>query len=238
MTSKTKEVALFGNKEAQLPAYAAAAGGALGNEELGTDDLAIPRLSLLQGLSPQVTNGNIDGAKPGLFHLSVTDDLFESAYVMNLAFAKNYTVFTKRSEGGGFHGGFDTEAEAREHIATLPGDGSKYEVTETHIHTLLILDGEGKPTGAARMFMQSTKIAPSKQWNSQIRLLNPDAPRFASVWELTAVKQTNARGTFYNIGAEFAGWASEELFEEAKRTYYRVTGRTEPEAASAEEAAA
>lgn len=230
--SKSQEVALFGGKSDEMPAHLQT-DQVLGNEELTADDLAIPRLSLLQGLSPQCDE--VEGAKPGLFHVSVTDELFEEMYAINLLYRKYYTVFVKRDQGGGFLGSFDTQGEARERVDTAEGSPDNYEITETAEHTLLLLDLEGKPIRVARTFMQKSKLAVSRQWNSQIRLKAPNADRFATVWHLTARKQSNKRGTFYNFDIDFAGWAPEELYNEARRTYYQVTGNVEPSKGQAAE---
>lgn len=56
---------------------APSADDAVGRENIDAEDLILPSLKLLQGMSPEVTQGNIDGAKGGRFYSSLTDEVFD-----------------------------------------------------------------------------------------------------------------------------------------------------------------
>lgn len=66
--------------------------------------LIIPRLLLLQDLSPQVKDRNaeyVPGAKPGLFHNSVTKALSPTVMFIPAHFVVRYIAWRPRLEGGG-----------------------------------------------------------------------------------------------------------------------------------------
>ncbi|MGH1373578.1 MAG: hypothetical protein ACRBBW_16175 [Cellvibrionaceae bacterium] len=214
-----QEVSLFGTKSEMMPAHLTenTADQGLGNEDVGVEDMALPRLNLLQPLSPQLDE--VDGAKAGLLHNSITDELYESVYLINLKYSKEFSVFKKRDFGGGFNGSYESKAQAQSHIETLPGSPSQYDIVETAKHICLMLDSEGKPKQPVALFMKSTGLSVSRKWNSDINVRNEGAARFATVWELSSIKKSNDKGSWFIFVAEFAGWASEGLYEDAKGFY-------------------
>jgi hypothetical protein len=219
MMSDKKAVALFGDKET-MPAHIAHGSG-LGNENVGADDVAMPYLNILQALSPEVEE--MDGAKAGMFLNSITKDLYEWVFAVNLYYSREYTIFRKRQLGGGFEGSFSAESEAREKIATqLDGKFDDYDITETHRHVLLLLDKDGTPLQPVIMNLSGSKLRPSRAWNAEISVKCQGADRFAAVWKLSTVKQSNNKGSWYNLATQFAGWAPESLYDEAKKYYTQV----------------
>lgn len=234
---ETKSVAAFLQDTGdQLPAHLQHDAG-MGNENVNTDDLSIPRLDLIQQLSPQIDPTSpkyIEGAKPGHLFNSLTGELFDFCFVINLDFESKYQIFKKRKFGGGFEGSFDTEGEARDHLAAqgLPAD--QYDIVDTAIHKVLLLDENGQPDQPALIYMSGSKQKVSKNWNSAIQLKNPQAARFASVWTLQSVGEKNRQGQPYqNFKVDFAGWASEDLYTEAKKLYEGIRAGSGAETESA-----
>jgi hypothetical protein len=217
-------LALFGEKTA-MPAHLMAAreDHGAGNEAVSTEDMGIPVLSLLQSTSDELET--VEGARAGMFCNSITKELMTSVFVINLLFRKTYAVFRKRTHGGGFHGTYNTEAEAIEKRQTLPGDLAAYDIVETGEHVLLLLDKDGVPQHTALMRFKSTGLAASRTWNSELNLTNEGAARFATVWELTPLKKSNDKGTWYLPKPAYAGWAGEELYKAAKTAYLSMTGQ-------------
>ena len=77
--STSKSVAAFLKDQDQLPAHLAQDAG-LGNENVGTDDLAIPRLDLIQQLSPQIDKSSpkyIEGAETGHIFNTLTGEVYD-----------------------------------------------------------------------------------------------------------------------------------------------------------------
>jgi hypothetical protein len=225
-TNTTKSVMGFLAAD-QLPAHLTQGTGA-GNENVSSSDMTIPRLDIIQQLSPQLDASNakfIEGAKLGHVFNSLTGELYDHAFVINLHYEVKYQVFKKRKFGGGFEGSFDTEAEALAHLdsQSLPRD--QYDVPETAIHKCLMLDDAGQPDQPVLIYMSGSKQKVSKEWNSQIRLKDPRADRFASVWTLSSAGEKNRQGQPYqNFKVDFAGWAGEDLYAEARNLYGSITG--------------
>lgn len=224
--STSKSVASFLKDQDQLPAHLANDAG-LGNENVGTDDLAIPRLDLIQQLSPQIDKSSpkyIEGAEVGHIFNSLTGDVYDFAFVINLQFEQKWQIFKKRKFGGGFEGSFDSEAEATAHLQAQSLPIEQYDVVDTAIHKCLMLDADGKPDQPVLIYMSGSKQKISKNWNSAIQLKNPQAARFASVWTLQSVGEKNRQGQpYHNFKIDFAGWAGEELYKESKRLFEGLT---------------
>lgn len=220
----SKALALFGDKE-QMPAHLRTGTG-LGNQNVTAEDRAMPYINVLQALSPQIDE--LEGAKAGQFHNSITNELSNELFVMNLNFSRNFAVFKKRNLGGGFEGGYDTRQAAEAHIRdNLNGAFNDFDVVETHTHVCLLLDitDDGAvPVQPVILNMSGTKVRVSKSWNSEIDVRHGGADRFASVWRLFTRKQSNTKGSWYNMGVEFAGWAPEDLYGEARKYYDAVSG--------------
>lgn len=214
----------------QLPEHLKHGTGA-GNENVSSDDMTIPRLDVIQQLSPQLDPSNakyIEGAKLGHIFNSLTGDLYNHCFVINLHFDTKWQVFKKRKFGGGFEGSFNTEYEAQAYLDAqgLPRD--QYDISETAIHKCLLLDDQGNPDQPVLIYMSGSKMKVSKEWNSAIRLKDPRADRFASVWTLSSVGEKNRQGQPYqNFKVDFAGWASEDLYAAAKSAYMGIVGQTQ-----------
>jgi hypothetical protein len=220
--STSKSVATFLKDQDQLPAHLAKDAG-LGNENVGTSDLAIPRLDLIQQLSPQIDKSSpkyIEGAETGHIFNSLTGEVYDFCFVINLQFEQKWQIFKKRKFGGGFEGSFDSEAEAMAHLDAQSLPHEQYDVVDTAIHKCLKLDENGQPDQPVLIYMSGSKQKVSKNWNSAIQLKNPQAARFASVWTLQSVGEKNRQGQpYHNFKIDFAGWASKDLYDEAKRLY-------------------
>ena len=68
----------------------------LGSENVSASNMSIPRLDLIQALSPQLKKSDakhIKGAEVGHMFNTLTGDLFEQCFVINLFFETNFPVF-------------------------------------------------------------------------------------------------------------------------------------------------
>lgn len=224
----TKSVAAFTQTDT-LPAHLQAGSG-LGNENIDNSAVTISRIDLIQSLSPQLEADNanfIDGAKVGDMFDTVTGELYQNVFLVNLHFATNFAVFKKRTLGGGFEGTFATEAEALSHLQESKLPVEQYDISETHVHSCLLLDEKGVPKKPVNIYMSGSKIKVSRAWNTAILTKNQGADRFATVWVATSIKEKNKQNQPYqNFKVDFAGFCSEALYDEAKDNYLAFKGQT------------
>lgn len=215
-----------------LPAHLAKSQG-LGNENIGSSDLAVPRINMLQSLSPQLDESKVEyveGAKAGRFFNTVTNEVSESILCLNIYYDHGYVVWRKREFGGGFIGSFESAQAAANHLATNNMAADQFTVSETADHYLLLLDDKGGVKGPAIMSLSSTKLQMSRQWNSAIQKAcsdNGGLDRFAPGWKLTPVKKSNTKGSWYVMDFELAGWASEEQYAMATQAYENIVAGKE-----------
>lgn len=226
IATNDKNLSIF-QQGSTLPAHLQSDSAGLGNENVSQDALATPRIKLLQSLSPECVKGKaeyVKGVEAGQFINTVTKTSYEELYVSNLAFKNEYVVFKKRKlNSNDFQGAHATYEAAVAHLEREGLNVSDYDIVETHNHLIAIINPE---TGAietpAIMSMESTKLAVSKQWNSNILTHGPNIDRFAGVWKLSAVMKTNNQGSWFVPHVEFAGWSSPEMYDELKALYTTV----------------
>ncbi len=239
MASKkaTTEVAVKEETNTALAVMAAdfEADAGLGMEGADKSSFAIPFLSILQGLSPQLET--VDGAKPGLFINSITNEVFKEVLVIPCAFQRRFLRWAPRSEGGGYKGeynpvdietgkiaGVQTNAEGR---LMLEND----ELKDTRNHFVLMQTESGAWTGAL-LSLSSTQIKKSKRWmalilgiemrNAQGKPFNP--PSFSHVYKLSAAKEENSKGSWWGLQVEKVEPVGDaELYAKAKAFHNSVS---------------
>lgn len=211
---------------------------ARGSENVTMDDMVIPRLEVVQGLSPAVKRGDpnyIEGAQMGDLNNSVTRQLYgQELYVVNVHFSVQYLVWQARryigengrevTTEGGFFGAFPTEHEALARAEQEGGAAKGIEVIDTPQHLCLALEVEpsGAVVGAEEIMisMPRTKAKISRQWNSLIKLNGGD--RFSRVYRLGTELEKNAKGDYYNLSVKSLGFAPEEIYRKAEALYELV----------------
>lgn len=218
-----------------LPDYIRNDQPARGSENVTTDDLIIPRLELIQGLSPAVKRGDpgfIQGAMPGMYNNSVSRQLYgEDCTVIPVHFSVQHIVWRDRqlakqlgiSAEGGFFGAFNTPEEANARAEQEGGEEAAITVIDTPTHLCLILNPETGGWEEIMIPMPKTKAKVSRQWNSLVKLAGGD--RFSRAYKLTSVLQKNARNEdFYNFAVELLGFPSKDAYQQAEALYEAVAG--------------
>lgn len=201
-----------------------------GNEAVSADDMTIPRLEIIQDLSPQHKESKekyIDGAKAGMSFNTATGELYTSALmVVPVFFRKEWVLWKDRKEGsGGFGGAYQSEAEANKERMSLP-DADKWEAVETHQQfSLLVLDNSDLANPVveqAVISMAKSKRKISRGWNTMIRSCGGD--RFSRVYKMEVVEAQNANGDdYYNWKVSPAGFVTEAIYKLAEETYESVS---------------
>lgn len=196
-----------------------------GSENVGTDDLVIPRLEVLQALSPQLTEGEaeyIAGAKQGDLVNSVTRQNYgREVFVVPVFYTKQWLVWRDRKLGGGFKGAFPNPELAKDRIAELMAEGEKgYEAIDTPTHLCLLVNHSAGTIDEVMVSMPRTKAKVSRAWNSQIKLAGGD--RFSRVYRITSAVEENEKGKFYNYVVASAGFPAKPLYAKAEALYKQM----------------
>lgn len=206
-----------------------------GQEGTTRDDYAIPFISILQGLSPAVVDNLIEGARPGLFVQSVSQELAEKVVLIPCAYARRFIEWAPRSKGGGFKGEhlpLDIESgkvpteekpDDKGVLRLFHKNGNELKDTRTHYCLQVKADGSFTPVVVS---FGSTQIRKSKRWLGVIaeqKARHPATqelftlPSFAVVYEASSVKESNERGTWFGWSIGKVGPVpTKELYEAAK----------------------
>lgn len=77
------------------------------HQHFDQDQLIIPRITILQPLSPQVQQGadHIEGARPGMIFNTVTGDIMTALTIIPAHYAVRFTAWRPRLNGGGLING-------------------------------------------------------------------------------------------------------------------------------------
>ena len=222
-----------------VPAYLKDASTGRGTENVGADDIILPRISQLQALSSQLDEDNanyIEGAKAGeLINTLTLENYGGELMFIPIFWKKEFVVWKDRQKGGGFFGTFPTKSEAMGHINTLEPPVEDYDATETAQQFILVVNPDGSLTEAI-LSMAKTKLSTSRKLNSLIRLSGRDS--FAGVYRLGTVKEKNDSGTFYNTTVTAAGFPLEEHYHAAETCYQGIAENVEKYKAEGQQAGA
>lgn len=195
-----------------------------GNENVGARDLTIPRIMLLQALSPELDQNEakfIPGARAGQFCNSLTHELYDVLHISDIYYVKEWGIFVKRTSGGGFRGNAKTEVDAIQKVEELLATKREdLEVIETGIHFCLLHHEDGRTPEEIALYMTSTKLKVSRNLNSMIRLVPTD--RWAARWRLVPVQESNAKGKYYNISVSRdteTPWVTTDINKKCEEIY-------------------
>ena len=187
-----------------------AADAGVGVNDLGTEDLAIPFLKVLQKMFDELDD--LD-AKAGDIYNTVTKEVVKGGNgvrVINCAYNLQYIEWEPRGTGTGaphqIYSADDKipETQRGEDNKDYVVDGNGRYLERTAQHYVLIIDEEGI-TQQALLPMKSTQFKKSKQWNSAMRSLKMKdsqgnlftPPRFSHIWKLETVSEENKNGSWH-----------------------------------------
>jgi hypothetical protein len=195
-----------------------------GLENMGQEDMALPRLIVLSKQSDEIDA--IEDATAGDLLNTATKSVYKGAegvQVVPCVYERVFIEWAPRGTGTGapvniFKLKSDVPPTERDKNDNkdyiVAGDGNYIE--ETHQHFCLILD----PNGASQsvlVSMKATQLKKSRQWNTMCatRTMSDDdgpfiPPRYSHIYNLTTVEESNAKGSWH-------GWKIEvnRLVEDA-----------------------
>ena len=194
-----------------------------GSEDVTAKDVILPRLDVLQALSPQIKKSDpqyIEGAEQGIVFNTLSGELYgESITFIPVVFKREFIVWQDRKAGGGFRGAFNTAEEA-EHERQMLENPDGHEVVETHVHFILLVHEDGR-TEEAVLSLSKSKRKVSRKLNSLIQMIPGD--RFARVYKLTAIEVDGPKGEYWSFDVAPMGYATKALWEAGQRTYEAIT---------------
>lgn len=198
-----------------------------GQENVGMEDLTIPRLDVIQDLSPQHKENKpeyIEGAKVGMLFNSVTKQLYGSdVFFVPVFFRKEWVIWKDRKAGGGFAGAFPSEAEAKAALSELDNPDN-YDINDTAQQFGLIIHDDGS-TESIVMSMAKSKMKTSRQLNTMCNIAGGD--RFSRVYKISATEEQNQTGDdYWGIGVSQLGYVPEDVYHKAEALYDEISAGT------------
>jgi len=218
-----------------------------GQEGVGVDDLTIPRLGVIQDLSPQrkkTAPEYIEGADSGMLFNTVTGRLYGTEVMfVPVYYRKEWVIWKSVNAGGGFNGAFPTEAGARAEFSEKEMEGQLddkgndlYEINDTGQQFGLVLNDDGSVEDIV-MSMSKSKRKVDRQFNTMIKMAGRD--RFSRVYKISAVEDQNAAGQdYFNFGVAPLGFVNEDTFLYAEKMYEAISSGAKDVNRDSESAAA
>lgn len=179
------------------------------DSNIGNEDLILPRVELLQALSPTVVTG--DKSAGQIVNNITKEDLGEKITLVPVYLTKNWIRWRKREEGGGMMWRSNDPSDERVITESKWGaDGSKPLAT-AYLNFLCLIEGGEMPIivsfantnyKTGRKWLTLTKMSSGRIWDSQ--------------YELSAHSQTNNKGTFYVFDVKRTGPSTAKQKQEAE----------------------
>lgn len=177
--------------------------------DFSQEDLALPFLTILQALSPQLDAGDpkyIEEAKAGMFYNTVTKQLYNGQTGVSLIpikFSKSMIEWVTRENGGGFVAQHEWSDKL---AASTRKDEKGRDILENGnqlVRTATFICSMADAFDPVIVTFTSTQFKKSKNWASLIsRLTSPDgktplaALPFAGVYRFTTVRESNEKGNW------------------------------------------
>lgn len=221
MATKKQEVKAV---EENVPAFLQGQMGDMrGSEEVGAEDLVIPRVELVQGLSKARKKADpayIQGAEEGMFYNNVTRELYGDTFeIVPVMFKKEWLLWRDADLGGGFAGAYGSQQEAEE-ARQQQEKPEEWEVVDTNQHFVLIVKDDVTIEEAV-ISMAKTKAKASRLLNSLVRING--GPRFSRRYRVKGVPaQNNSGQDYYTLTVENVGFVTEDQFRAAEKVYEMV----------------
>ena len=185
-----------------------------GMDHIGTEDMQIPFLRIIQPLSPEINKADpkfIKGASAGDLFNTVTGTVWEGeegVTVIPCGYTVKFLEFQPREAGGGFMGELDPNSPdiantQRQGAAEILPSGNELIRSAQH---LVLLCNEDGTTQQAIVDMKKTQLKVSRRWNTQLRMVQYKGPKgpftppmWGTAWKLSVVSESNDKGSWFNF---------------------------------------
>lgn len=201
-----------------------------GDENVTTDDLTIPRIVLIQDLSPQYKKDKpeyIEGANVGDMFNTVTNQVYgNNITIIPVLFRKEFIIWKDRKAGGGFRGAYPTYKEAQAAMAALdPAEQPSCKIKDTAQQFVIIVDGRSTMDNPvfeeAVISLSGGLMGASRNLNSMCKMAGGD--RFSRAYKMASVEVKGAKGEYKSYKFHPLGYVSETLYRLAEASYAAIT---------------
>ena len=203
------------------------------------DDLAIPRLYLLQDMSPQIKDRNpefVPGARPGMWFNTVTRSVYGGFEAIPLKYLRRYVAWRPRNpdgSGGGLVRGDVPYAEYRTYeeigigVRGYRDDIGDVEVVETPEWIFWLVNAGNDPAMAVAVSFPKTKATAAGQINTLLSMQRGtfngqefDLPAYATVLLMGAKVTGEGAASYFIPNPSISGRVSDvRLFEKVRRLH-------------------
>lgn len=200
-----------------------------GSENVTNNDITLPRLQIIQDLSPQHKKNKpeyIDGAEAGMVFNTVSNELYElPLQFIPVHYEVEYNIWKDQDCGGGFFGSYGSQSEAEAEVVRLVNEegekSEELEVVDTFVHYILIPRADDRLEEAV-ISMAKSQAKVSRKFNTIVKMAGGD--RFSRVYTLGVVDDQNANGQeYYNFKISPKGFVgSKEQYERAEEVYEAI----------------
>lgn len=231
----------------EMPEYLRPKPGAtrLGNENVTSEDVIVPRVALCQSNSFERKKGHakfIDGLEEGQFFNTATKEIYgESLRVINVHYFKSRIRWNGKEIGAGILCRSDDglKGEGDPGAVCKNCEFSKFNSSEEDSRPECMMfmnfpclvvgkNGTVDPASIVIVSFKSLAVKAGKHWNTLINIRNAD--RFAGVYKLSSVQDHRASGDSYQPSVENDGWVTEAQAKAGVISYelinsWRAAGR-------------
>lgn len=185
-----------------------------GTENIGQDDVQMPRLAIAQQMSPQldeVTDVYMEDLKRGDLFNSVSQQIYGKGPIRFIVIRSDkprWVEFIPRDQGGGIK---DFSVPAGDPRTKFGADGKPPIATKFYDFIVMLPDQNNELIGLS---FKGTSIRSAKLLNTMI--LARKKALYAGVYTVSTASKSNAKGTFYIYDVQNAGWVNEDQHKMAK----------------------
>ena len=179
------------------------------DDNVSSEDYLLPRLELLQALSPTVQE---EKGKAGELVNSITKRKVNTTFIP-VRLEKTFIRWIPRSEGGGIEYRTNNPLDPRVIEDTKWKDGDKPLCT-AYLNFLCLAEGEDTPIVVS---FANTSYTAGRKLLTMARMRGGDL--FSRKYKVSSVKKTNNLGTFFVLNVEEVGPVTSDEFARAESLY-------------------
>jgi hypothetical protein len=181
-----------------------------GVEDMGIDDIAIPRIKILQSNSPIVLDGSVEGAKAGKFYNTATGEVSDKLNVIPCSFQKAWLEWAPKPSNKLVK--IHDEQSATELLQKCHKDAKHKDITPDgntlamSCSQFCVIIKENGSLERVVIDFASTQIKKSRKWNASILSLQVvvggkryTAPMYSQSYIFTTTLEKNTEGQWFGF---------------------------------------